>query len=133
MGIKLNYNTGQMQWYNSTLRMHRHRGITSADFDHMEDMYYIQFEDKLLSQYGLELHSTDILDAKYQWNDMNDVVAKQQYLSTKQKSDLLAILNQNDKLFDGSLRVYPHHQEHIDINPDDKITCVSLSCDTNSN
>ena len=40
-GIKLNYDVGEMQWYNSTLAMPACKRLTSEDFDHMEDMYYI--------------------------------------------------------------------------------------------
>jgi hypothetical protein len=32
--------------------MHPHKGLTSADFDDVEDMYHIQFKDELLSQIG---------------------------------------------------------------------------------
>ena len=39
-----------MLWYVSMLPMHPRKGLTSADFDHMEDMYCIQYEDELLGQ-----------------------------------------------------------------------------------
>ena len=42
-----------------------HKGLMSADFDHMEDIYYIQYEDELLGQDWLEAYATEILDAKY--------------------------------------------------------------------
>ena len=48
--IKLDYDHGKILWYDSMLPMCPHKGLTSAAFDHMEDMYYIQYEDELLGQ-----------------------------------------------------------------------------------
>ena len=47
-GIKLDYDTGHRQWYNSALPMHPHKGLTSEDSDNMEEMHHIQFQDELL-------------------------------------------------------------------------------------
>ena len=83
-GIKLNYDHGEMLWYNSMLPMSPHKGLTSADFDHMEDMYYIQYKDELLGQDWLEIYATEILDARYKWTDVRDVVDGQNYLTAQQ-------------------------------------------------
>jgi hypothetical protein len=69
-GIKLDYDRGKMLWYDSTLPMRPRKSLTSADFDHMEDMYYIQYEDELLGQDWLETYATEILDTKYKWTDV---------------------------------------------------------------
>ena len=69
-GIKLDYDRGEMLWYDNMLPMCPRRGLTSEDFDHMEDSYFIQHEDELLGQDWLELYATEILDAKYQWTDV---------------------------------------------------------------
>ena len=90
--IKLDYDCGKMLWYNSMLPMHPRKGLTSADFDNMEDMYYIQYDDELLSQDWLEIYDTEILDARYKWTDVRDVVYGQNHLMAKQKCDLLNVL-----------------------------------------
>jgi hypothetical protein len=69
-GIKLDYDRGKMLWYDSTLPMHPRKGLTSADFDHMEDTYYIQYEDELLGQDWLETYATEILNARYERTDV---------------------------------------------------------------
>ena len=69
-GIKLDYDRGKMLWYDCTLPMCHCKGLMSADFDHMEDMYYIQYEDELLGQDWLEMYATEILDVKYMWTDV---------------------------------------------------------------
>ena len=43
--------------------MHPHKWLTSIDFDKMEGMYQIQFEDELLGHDWLELNATEILNA----------------------------------------------------------------------
>ncbi len=73
-GINLDYDWGKMVWYDCMLPMPLRKGLMSADFDHMEDMYHIQFEDELLGKDLLELYATEILDAKYQWTDIWDVM-----------------------------------------------------------
>ena len=42
------------------------------------------------------------------------------HLNAHQKADLLRVLQENYKMFDGTLRVYPHKQVHIDIDPNAK-------------
>ena len=59
-----------MLWYDSTLPMCPRKGLMSADFDHMEGMYYIQYDNELLCQDWLETYATEILDAKYKWTDV---------------------------------------------------------------
>jgi hypothetical protein len=59
-----------MLWYDSMLPMLPCKGLTLADFDHMEDMYYIQYEEELLGQDWLKTYATEILDAKYKWTDI---------------------------------------------------------------
>ena len=109
-----------MLWYDSILPMHPRKGLTSEDFDHMEDMYHIQYKDELLGQDWLKLYATEILDARYKWTDVQDVVEGQTQLTASQKCDLLDVLQCHQKLFDDTLGVYPHKKFHIDIDPDAK-------------
>ena len=92
-----------------------HRGLTSKDFDHMEDSHFIQHEDELLGQDWLKLYATEILDAKYQWTDVRDIVENQHHLTACPKCDLLDVLKCHQKLFDSTLGVYPHKKVHIEI------------------
>jgi hypothetical protein len=72
--------------------MHPRKGLTTVDFDHIEDMYHIQFEDKLLVQDWLQLYDTEILDARYKWNDVPDILEGQTHLTVRQKCNLLDVL-----------------------------------------
>jgi hypothetical protein len=42
------------------------------------------------------------------------------HLNAHQKADLLQVLQENDKMFNGTLGVYPHKKVHIDIDPNAK-------------
>ena len=119
-GIKLNYDSGNMEWYDSTLPMRPSCGLTSSDFDAMEDQYFIQLEDEILGEDWLQCYATEILDAKYEWTDVADVVKKLHHLAQNQKDDLLAVLKRHATMFEGTLGVYPHKKFHIDIDPDAK-------------
>ncbi len=74
----------------------------------MDDMFHIQVEDKIFSEDWLECFATEILDAKYERTDVAEVVKGLTHLNSHQKAVLLRVLQENDKMFDGALGVYPH-------------------------
>ena len=86
----------------------------------MEDMFHIQVEDELLGQDWPQSFATTILDAKYEWTDVAEVIDKLTHLEIHKKTDLLQVLRENNKMFDGNLGVYPHKKEQINIDPDAK-------------
>jgi hypothetical protein len=86
----------------------------------MEDMFHIQVEDKIFGEDWLECFATEILDAKYKKTDVAEVMKGLTYLNAHQKADLLQVLQENNKMFNGTLGVYPHKRVHIDIDPNAK-------------
>ena len=48
----------------------------SKEFNAMEDMFHIQVEDKLFGQDWIQSFATTILDSKYKWTDVAEVVDK---------------------------------------------------------
>jgi len=119
-GIKLNYEKGQMEWFDGIISMRPTKGLTTEDFHAMEEQWHIQVEESLFGEDWLECYATEILDAKYEWTDVKDVVDKLEYLSQNRKDDLLALLQRHAKMFDGTLGVYPHKKFHIDVDPEAK-------------
>jgi len=119
-GIKLNYSEGKMEWFDCFLPLWPPDGLDSKDFDAMEDMLFIQAEDELFGKDWLSCYATDILDAKYEWTDVAEVVDKQTHLNAHQKKDLLQVLQDNCKMFNGTLGLYPHRKVHIELVPDAK-------------
>jgi hypothetical protein len=68
----------------------------------------------------LECFATEILDAKYDKTDVAEVVKGLIHLNAHQKADLLRVLQENNKMFDGTLGVYLHKKVHNDIDPNAK-------------
>ena len=75
-GIVLDYDKQEMKWYDCTLPLRPKGALDSAEFDAMEDSFYIQTEDKLFGEDWLECFATRILDAKYKLTDVSEVVDK---------------------------------------------------------
>ncbi len=69
---------------------------------------------KLFGEDWLKCFATEILDAKYERADVVEVVKGLTHLKAHQKADLLGLLQENNKMFDGTLGVYPHKKVHID-------------------
>jgi hypothetical protein len=95
-------------------------GLDLNKFDAIEDMFHIQVKDELFGEDWLECFATEILDAKYKRTDAVEVVKGLTHLNAHQKTDLLRVLQENDKMFDGTLGVYQHKKVHIDIDPNAK-------------
>jgi hypothetical protein len=61
-----------------------------------------------------------ILDAKYVRTDVVEAVKGLIHLNAQQKAGLLQLLQENNKMFDGTLGVYPYKKVHIDFDPNAK-------------
>jgi hypothetical protein len=119
-GIKLKYSEGIMGWFDCSILLHPPGGLDLKEFNAMEDMFHIQVEDKIFGEDWLECFATEILDAKYEKTDAAEVVKGLAHLNAHQKADLLWVLQENNKIFDGTLGVYSHKKVHIDIDPNAK-------------
>jgi hypothetical protein len=78
-------------------------------------MFHIQVEDEFLGQDWLRSFATIILDAKYEWTDVAEVIDKLTHSNMHQKADMLRVLHQNNKMFDTTLGVHPHKKVQIAI------------------
>jgi hypothetical protein len=71
-------------------------------------MFHIQVKDELFGKDWLECFATEILDAKYERTDVVEFVKGLTHLNAHQKADLLQVIQENDKMFNGTIGVYPH-------------------------
>jgi hypothetical protein len=46
--VTLDYDKEEMLWYDCTLPLRPKGGLSSSDFDAMEDAFHIQYDDELL-------------------------------------------------------------------------------------
>eukprot|EP00804_Cyclotella_cryptica_P022672 CCRYP_012476-RA/>CCRYP_012476-RA protein AED:0.44 eAED:0.44 QI:0/0/0/1/0/0/3/0/288 len=109
-----------MEWFDCSLPLRPPGGLDSKDFDAMEDIFFIQAEDELFGNNLLSCYVNDILDAKYEWTDVAEVADKQTHLNAHQRRDLLQVLQDNSKMFDGTLGLHPLHKVQIELVPDVK-------------
>jgi hypothetical protein len=116
----MNYSDGNMEWFDCSITLCPPGGLDSKEFDAMEDKFHIQVKNKIVGEDSLQCFASDILDAKYEWTDVAEFVKRLTHLNTHQKADLLQVLQKNDKMFNGTLGVYPHKKVHTDINPNAK-------------
>jgi hypothetical protein len=73
-----------------------------------------------LGEDRLECFATKILDTKYEKTGVAEVIKGLTHLNAHQKADLLQVLQEHDKMFNGTLGVHPHKKLHIDIDPNTK-------------
>jgi hypothetical protein len=109
-----------MDWFDRSIPLCPPGGLDSKEFDAMEDMFHIQVKDEIFGEDWLVCFATEILDAKYEKTDVAEVVKGLTHLNTYQKADLLQVLQENNKMFNGTHGVYPHKKVHIDIDPNAK-------------
>ena len=102
VGITLDYDKEEMRWYNCTLPLRPKGGLSSSDFDAMEDSFHFQCDDELFGEDWLQCYAARILDAKYENTNVRDVVDGLTHLSALQNADLLEVLLENQKMFDGT-------------------------------
>ncbi len=119
-GIKLNYPEQNLEWFDCSISLCPSGGLDSNEFDAMEDMFHIQVKDEIFGEDWLECFATEIPNAKYKKTDVVEVLKSLSCLNAHQKVDLLWVRQENNKMFDETLGVYPHKKVHIDIDPNAK-------------
>lgn len=62
---------------------------------------------------------------QYKWTENSDVMDKLTHFNMHQKADLFWVLQENFKMLDGTLGIYPHQKVHIKLIPNTKPV---LSC-----
>ena len=92
LGIKFDFEYGNIQWENATVPM---KSVDCTVHDmYVQDAKAVQCEtDRIKS----------ILEAKYEPANLEQIVGEQSQLSKLEKSQLLRLLKKYDVLFDGTL------------------------------
>ncbi len=73
-------------------------------------MFDIHVKDKLFGEDWLKCLATEILDAKYKKTDVVKVMKGLTHLNAHQIADLLWVLQENKKMFNETLDIYPHEK-----------------------
>ena len=64
---------------------------------------------------GLGYKSTQIMEAKYEAIDTDELAQAQKQLTPTQRTDLACLFRKFPQLFDSELHMYPHRQYHLDL------------------
>ncbi len=97
-----------MEFFDCSIPLCPPGSLDSKEFNTLEDMFHIQVEDELFGEEWLKCFATEILDAKHEKTDVAEVVEGLTHLNVHQKADLLRVLQENKKMFNRTLGVYPH-------------------------
>jgi aryl carrier-like protein len=118
--MKFEYEKKVISWFGNTVPLRNPRDFTSNDFDDLIECFSIQIDDEVVGDDWMESYITQILDAKYEKLDIDEFIDTQTHLDEAQKQDLRELLKKHEKLFDGTLGVYPHKKVHIELTEDAK-------------
>ena len=114
-GININYTECQIEWLNGQLLLRITQEFHKEDMSLLVDMLYAQEDEEWFGDEFMELLATTILDATYNKVDLDKVINDQKHLNKKQRRELKKVLIKCEKLFDGTLGVYPHRKVHIEL------------------
>ena len=90
--IKLNHSEGKMELFDSSNTLHppgrsELHGLWCHRF-----IFFIQTDDKLLGKDWLHCYVTKILDTKYEWTAVTDVIDNLTHINLHQAADLLKVV-----------------------------------------
>lgn len=117
VGIDISYKRGVVEWYGNTIPLRDPLRFKDSDYDAIAEGFMVQHDDEFIGDDWMDCYVSQILDAKYERVDIDDVIKSLSHLTESQKEDLRNLLSRHTKLFDGTLGVYPHEKFHIDIEP----------------
>ena len=121
-GIDVKYSTNTIEWFENELPLRDPHLLKDKDFASMATIIEIQQEVEFFGMdwYDPNCYAIEILDAKYESVQIDDVVNQLEHLNIQQKADVKQVLTEFTKLFDGTLGVYPHRKFQIDLEPNAK-------------
>ncbi len=118
-GIDVKYSTGTMEWFNNELPLCNPHLLQNREFEAMAETIKVQQEEELfgMDRYDSTCYTTEILDAKYEKVEVDEVINQLNHFNLEQKEYLRLVLMENTKQFSGKLGVYFHRKFHIDLVP----------------
>jgi hypothetical protein len=107
--MKCDFELGTMTAFDITTTM-KHKSFYTNPFSALKNII-----DDIEDEQDDCFHSTQILVSKYDKADIDNVVAQQSHLDSKQQADLHDILSKRTKLFFGKLGHYKAKKMHLEL------------------
>ena len=105
-----------MEWFKNVVPMKEAHKLYNTKYLAMVDAYVMQVEEADVGKDWLDSYATtEILDAKYEKDDLDKVVKNQTDLNHEQQERLSELFESHKTLFGGTIRVYPHKKFHIEV------------------
>ena len=116
VGINILCHQKQLKWDDATLAFQPRDTYKETHANiHARLIEAFTYGDKEDDPKGLGYKSTQIMEAKYEAIDTDELAQAQKQLTPKQRTDLACLFHQFPQLFDGELCTYPHRQYHLDL------------------
>jgi hypothetical protein len=98
-----------MEWIDNELPLHNPHLLESKEFEAMAEIIKVQQEEELFGMDWCDptCYAIEILDAKSEKVEVDEVINQLNHLNLKQTEDLKRVLKEHTKLFDGTLGVDP--------------------------
>ena len=105
-----------MTWLENTLAMREPWKLDNKEYVAMAESIHISQEDDIFGEDWLDSYAaTSILEAKYEKVDITYVAKQQTHLTISQQRELQKVLEKYNKLFNGTLGLYPPQKVHIEV------------------
>ena len=106
----------QLRWDDATLAFQPHDTYKETYMNlHACTIEAFAYGDEDNDPKGLGYKLTQIMEAKYEAIDTDELAHLQIQLMPKQQTDLDHLFRKFPQLFDGEMRTYPHRQYHLDL------------------
>ena len=116
VGIDILCHQKQLQWDEATLAFQPHDTYKETHTNiHACLIEAFAYGDEEDDPEGLGYKSMQIMEAKYEAIDTDELTQAQKQLTPTQRTDLARLFHKFPQLFDSELRMYPHHQYHLDL------------------
>ena len=116
VGIDILCRQKQLQWDEATLAFQPRDTYKETHTNiHARLIEAFAYGDEEDDPKGLGYKSMQIMEAKYEAIDTDEVVQAQKQLTPTQRTDLARLFHKFPQLFDGEFRMYLHRQYHLDL------------------
>ena len=116
VGIDILCHQKQLKWDDATLAFQPRDTYKETHANiHACLIEAFAYGDKEDDPEGLGYKSTQIMEAKYEAIDTDELAQAQKQLTPKQRTDLARLFRKFPQLFEGELHMYLHRQYHLDL------------------
>ena len=132
VGIDINGSNVTVEWLGNSIPMRAPPTPGEEDdFNAYAESLYVEIENEWLGFDPYKSYVSQILDAKYEKSDIEEIAAAQTHLTQDQRNVLRKLFKKHEKLFSGKLGLYPHKKFNIKLLPGSEPVQAGLAMSDN--